>query len=127
MEAKFINMDKTRLFIIIIVTLLVCSNIYLAVMYTLSQLETSDAQEQLKTQETNEKALLFAKLFISKVLLGESTVDFEDRLKLENSVRDVNDQNIFDEWQNFTKSQTDKDVQVSAGRLLDMLFDKVSE
>jgi hypothetical protein len=125
METKPIN--KTRLLIVIIITLLIATNIYFVVMYTLSQFERSDAEAQLKTQKTNEKALFFAKLFIDKVLLGESTVDFEDRLKLENSVRDINDQKIFNEWQNFTKSQTDKEVQVSAGRLLDMLFDKVSK
>lgn len=120
-------MNKTRLFVITIITLLAASNIYLAVMYGLSQLEAAQTRSQLKSQETNEKALLFAKLFIDKVLLGEGTVDFEDRLKLENAVREINDQKIFNEWQTFTASQGDSEVQASAARLLGLLFDKVSE
>jgi len=118
--------NKTRLFIIVIITLLACGNIYLAVLYGLAQLEFRQTQNQLKAQEANEKAVFFAKLFISEVLLGEGTVDFEDRLKLENSVREINDQNIFDAWQTFTKSENEKDIQRSASRLLELLFDKVA-
>ncbi len=120
-------MNKTRLFLIIIFTFLVAGNIYLAVMYSLSRLESIQARNQLENQKTNEKAVYFAKLFVEKVLLGEGEVSFEDRLKLENAVRDINDQKIFDQWQAFTNSQSDKEVQISAGLLLEFLFDKVSE
>lgn len=120
-------MQRTRLFVIIIITLLVASNIYLAVMYGLIQLESAQVQGQLSDQQTNEKALLFAKLFIDNVLLGEDVVSFEDRLKLENSVRDINDQKIFDQWQAFTQAESDKEVQVAAAKLLDLLFDRVSK
>jgi len=119
-------MNKVRLFVITVITLLLASNVCLGVLYTLSRLESNQAQSQLKSQENHEKAIFFAKLFIEKVLLGEGTVDFEDRLRLENAVRDINDQKIFNEWQTFTKSESDKETQSSAGELLEMLFDKVS-
>lgn len=117
-------MNKKRLFLVVIFALLVAGNIYFAVMYSLSRFESARAQSQLKSQESNEKALYFAKLFVDKVLLGEGEVNFEDRLELENAVRGVNDQKIFDQWQKFTESQSDREVQESAGKLLQLLFDK---
>jgi len=120
-------MNKKRFLIIIVITILIAGNIYFALMYSLSRLEFIQVQKELKYQEVNEKVLYFAKLFINKVLLGEGEVDFEDRLKLENAVRDVNDQKIFEQWQVFVGSQNSKDVQTAAGRILDLLFDKVSK
>lgn len=120
-------MNKSRLFLITIITLLAAGNIYFGSMLILEKNKLNEIRDQLKDQETNEKVLFFAKLFISKVLLGEGEVDFEDRLKLENAVRDIGDKNIFDHWQTFTSSQSDKEVQTSAGQLLNLLFDKISQ
>ncbi|MFH1967891.1 MAG: hypothetical protein ABIJ84_00720 [bacterium] len=120
-------MNSSRLFIIIVISLLVAGNVYLGIMLVLEKKELSEAREHLREQEVNEKSLFFASLFIDKVLLGEGEVSFEDRLKLENAVRDIGDKEIFDQWQGFVKSQSDKDVQVSVARMLNLLFDKVSD
>lgn len=120
-------MDKTRFILVVIITLLVAGNMYFATMYFLTRLDLARTQSQIRGQEANEKAVYFAKLFIDKVLMGEGEVDFEDRLKLENSVRDINDQKIFDQWQAFLNSQSDGELQDSAGRLLEFLFDKIAQ
>lgn len=120
-------MQNTRLVIIILITLLAASNIFLAVQYTLSQMELKSVKQQLQIQQTDQKSLFFAKLFVNKFLLGQGTVGFEDRLTLENAVRDINDPVIFKQWQTFTNSQTDYDAQKSAGIMFNLLLDKLSE
>lgn len=119
-------MQKTKLVAIIIV-LLVAGNILFTAMYFLNRAELLRLQEQLKVQQTNEKSLFFAKLFIDKVLLSAGTVNFEDRLKLENAVRDINDPKIFAKWEEFTNSQNDRESQIAVGNLLKLLIIKTSQ
>ena len=88
--------------------------------------ELNLAKTNLKTQETNEKAVLFAKLFIDKILLSQGTVGFDDRLKLENAVRDLNDPQIFAQWQKLTASSGDAETQQIVGSILKMLISKIS-
>lgn len=118
-------MQKTRLFLIIIITILMAGNIWLGVQYFINRAELSQVREQLNIQQANEKVLIFGKLFVDKILLGEGTVLFEDRLKLENGVRDINDKEIFSKWQEFTNSQDNKDSQTAVGNLLKLLFTKI--
>ncbi len=117
-------MQKTRLFLIIIAILMVGA-VYFAVIYFLNRAELLQAQNQLIVQQANEKTLSFTKLFIDKIFLGEGTVNFEDRLKLENAVRDINDKEIFSGWQQFTQSKTDRETQTAVGNLLKLLFAKI--
>jgi hypothetical protein len=118
-------MQKIRLFAIIIITILAVAAVLFAVMYFLDRQELLQARQQLKAQQTNEKVLVFAKLFVDKVLLGEGTVSFDDRLSLENAVRDISDKEIFSDWQEFTNSQSDKESQAAVGNLLKLLFNKI--
>lgn len=118
-------MQKTRLILVIIIAVLIAGNAYFASMYFLNRAELARTGKQLIAQQTNEKVLSFAKLFVDKVLLGKGTVDFEDRLKLENSVRDINDKEIFSKWQEFTNSQSDKQSQTAAGNLLEFLLNRI--
>ncbi len=117
-------MQKTRLFVIII-TILAVGNIFFVAMYFSDRAELLRAKKQLIVQQTNEKILSFAKLFIDKILLGEGTVNFEDRLKLENAVRDINDKEIFSKWQQFTESQNNRESQTAVGNLLKLSLDKI--
>jgi len=54
-------------------------------------------------------------------------LDFETRLSLENSVRDLNDPEIMAEWQNFTNSKTEADAQTSVKTLLGILISKIQK
>ena len=120
-------MNKVRLVLITGITLLIAGNIYLGVQLFLCKTELNRANESLYTKQINEKTLVFAKLFVDKVLKGGSEVDFEDRLSLENSVREINDQEIFDQWQKFVKSGNDSQAQQEVAKLFTMLLNKITK
>ena len=118
-------MQKIRLFVITLISVLTAGNICLGVLYFINHAELVRCEKQTVIQQTNGNVLLFAGLFIDKVLLGQGTVSFEDRLSLENAVRSINDKEIFAQWESFTKSQTDNESQTAVGNLLKLLFGKV--
>jgi len=120
-------MDTKRLILVIVISLLIAGNIYFVVQLFLCKGELNRANEFLYTKQINEKTLAFSKLFVDKVLKGGSEIDFEDRLKLENSVREINDQEIFDQWQKFVKSENDQQAQEEVAELFTMLLDKITK
>jgi len=120
-------MNKTKLVLIIVLLVLIAGNIYLATQLFLCKAELNHANESLYTKQINEKTLVFSKLFVEKVLKGGVEVDFEDRLRLENSVREINDQEIFDQWQKFVKSQNDQQAQQEVAELFTMLLNKITK
>jgi len=118
-------MEKTKFFttVIILISIILAG---VSFFYVFDRIELNNAQKLLKAQQTNEKALALTKLFVEKVLQGESEVGFEDRLKLENAVRDLNDQQIFDQWQKVVKSQSAEETQQAVGDFLNLLLNKIS-
>ena len=77
--------------------------------------------------EINTKVINFTSLFVKKVLQADSEVDFETRLSLENAVRDLKDDEIMKEWQNFTGSKTEAEAQNSVKKLLGILINKIQK
>ena len=95
-----------------------------------TQLYVSSTELKIKTMtlmdyQTNEKVLEFTDLFIKKVLQSKGEVSFEDRLKLENAVREIGDENILNQWQKFTDSQNDDQAQEECKTLIAMLIGKI--
>ena len=119
-------MTKQKITLIIIILLLIIGNVYFGFRYLNTQKELRRTQTVLETQKTNEKVLDFAKLFIEKVLKAETEVDFETRLKLENMVRNLGDEEILTQWQKFTESKTETQAQEEVKNLLEMLVGKIS-
>ncbi len=119
-------MDKAK-FLLIIILVLFLANIYFVTQFVLLNLELKEVQQAVQVQEGDEKSVIFAELFVDKVLSGKGEVSFDDRLKLENAVRDINDQNILLHWQNFVNSKTDIEAQQEAGQLLGLLLVKISK
>ena len=111
--------------ILIIILILLASNVFLGVKYFAAQKEFRQTQTVLAAQKTNEKVLDFTKLFIAKVLKAETEVDFETRLKLENAVRDLNDEEILTQWQKFANSKIEAEAQANVKKLLEILADKI--
>src|SRR3989344_4787023 len=84
--------------LIVVMALSVAGNVLLGA----SLASVTKKNQQLQSLEhLNDSVLNFANLFISKVLRAEGEVSFEDRLQLENAVRDTKDKDIYDTWQRF--------------------------
>jgi len=81
--------------------------------------------DTLKTYQYNDKIISFTKLFIDKVLKAETDVTFEDRLRLENAVREINNSDVLTQWQKFTDAKTEVQAQEEVKDLLDLLVSKI--
>ena len=82
---------------------------------------TKNAQAYQQNQ-INVKILDFANMFTKEILLANKDVDFDTRLALETKVRSLNDKEIFDQWEKFTKSQTKEGATAEAKNLLALLM-----
>ncbi len=118
-------MTNRKTILIIIILILLASNVIFAVKYFVAQKELGQTQAALGTQKTNEKILEFTNLFIGKVLKAETEVDFETRLRLENAVRNLSDEEILAQWEEFTESKTEAQAQEKVKNLLEMLVGKI--
>lgn len=76
-------------------------------------------------QETNKNIVSFALLFINKVLEGSKEISFDDRLQLETTVRNINDDEIYNSWKNFTKATNSTEVQKNFYNLFTVLLKKI--
>lgn len=115
---------KSKIYLFIIIILL-AGNVFFAFKYFAVRKELHQIQTELETQKLNEKILEFTELFIEKVLKAETEVDFETRLKLENAVRNLDDEEILAQWQKFTESRTEDEAQNEVKNLLEMLVNKI--
>lgn len=115
----------SNLFWIILVFILLAGNIFFGAKYFSTIKEIRQIQTALETKKTNEKVLDFTKLFVVKVLKAETEVDFETRLKLENAVRGLGDEEILTKWSKFVESKTEADAQIEVKNLLELLVNKI--
>lgn len=116
-----------KFFIIALVALLLIGgNIFFAYSYFNAKAELTKTQTALSSYENNGKVLAFTKLFIAKVLKSDKEIDFDTRLKLENSIRNLNDKDILAQWQKFVASKTEVDAQIQVKSLLEMLVNKAA-
>jgi len=111
---------------IVVVLLLLAGNIFFIVEYNSLKSELSKSKIALENQTINNKVLDFTKLFIEKVLKADDEVDFETRLKLENAVRNLNDEEVLSQWQKFIDSKTEIQAQEEVKNLLELLVNKIS-
>ncbi len=104
---------------------LILGNVFFGTKYFTLHRELRETKAALQTETINEKILSFSKLFIGKVLRAENEVDFETRLNLENSVRNLQDEEILAAWQKFTRSDTEREAQTEVTNLLGLLMEKI--
>jgi len=124
LENKSANPKRT--IVIAVVLVLLAANIVFLIKYSALQKEFIETKKLVESQQINEKNLNFTKLFIDKVLKAEGEVSFEDRLQLENSVRNLEDEQILTYWNNFVESKTPEEAQNEGRNLLDALIKKIS-
>jgi hypothetical protein len=75
----------------------------------------------LSTSNIDLETLAFMDDFIKIVLKSDTEVSFEDRLKLENSVRELGNDNILASWQSFVNSNDEVEAQANVVALLEVL------
>jgi len=109
--------------IIVVVALSLAGNIFLGV----KLFEAHQEIERIKGKiQLNASVLHFANLFIFKVLKAESEVSFEDRLQIENAVRDTKDPDIIDTWRKLVSAKTQAEAREEIKNLLQLIIDKLS-
>lgn len=106
--------------------ILVGSNIFFSVQYisNIQQQANQDTIEETKSKERLETAR-FLKLFIDTVLNTKETISFENRVKLENDIRQLGDSNLTKQWDLFVGSKDPKTAQEEAVKLMSMLGSKM--
>lgn len=115
---------RTIVFVAIVV--LFVGNVFLASQYYVSLINLQAKDSLLSAYQRNVEILSFTQLFIEKVLKAESEVSFEDRLKLENAVRDIGNKDILEQWNKFTESKTEAQAQIEVKNLLGLLINKIT-
>jgi len=118
--------DRKKIIIIAVILLLAIGNIVFGIGYFSEMLEIQKLRKELGNQQLNVKVINFSNLFIEKVLKAKIEVSFEDRLKLENAVRDLEDPAILNLWEKFTDSKTQDEAQEAVKNLLEVLVKKIS-
>ena len=112
--------------VLIVGVLLILGNVFFAVNYSIAKKELNETNRSLASQDMNEKVLNFTQMFVEKILKSKTEVDFETRLELENTVRELNDEEILNEWKNFIESSSEVEAQEGVKNLLGTLINKVS-
>ncbi|MDD5043608.1 MAG: hypothetical protein PHD51_02975 [Patescibacteria group bacterium] len=118
-------MSVKKAILTVVILLLIAGNVFAITRYFMVFKECQQLKSTLNGEETNGKVLSFTNLFIKHVLKAQGEVDFETRLKLENAVREIDDQEILAQWQKFTESRTEAEAQLEVKNLLEMLVKKI--
>src|SRR5680860_229013 len=108
--------------IVAVIIILVLGNLFFASFSITGILKQRQLEQTVQSQQINSKVLIFAKLFLIKVLRSEGEITFDDRLELENSVRAINNKEIFSAWQAFTKAKDQVEVQQKYYDLFNLLL-----
>ncbi|KKP79637.1 MAG: hypothetical protein UR78_C0010G0002 [Candidatus Moranbacteria bacterium GW2011_GWF2_35_39] len=120
---------KTKIALAVCVAVLFFSSSFLAVKYFSAKKEIANLQQ--KAEKSNNsgdgKVLAFGQLFIEKVLEAQGEVEFETRLELENAVRDLNDEELLNQWKLFVASGDETSAQKEVRNLLKMLMNKIDQ
>lgn len=120
------EMKTLKLLLIIVIVALISALILMTFQWLEMRKELNRAKEFFRVQQMNVSIVGFTNLFINKVLKSIDEVSIEDRLKLENAVREIGDKDILDQWNRFLASKDQKEAQVEVKNLLEILMSKIS-
>src|SRR3989338_9632924 len=115
-------MQKRNFFIPTLILILIAGNIT----FITSWVRASNKLDNITLAiDDSRKTASFLALFVEKVLKAESEVSFEDRLKLENDVRGLNDDQVFKEWKKFIESRNAEDAQSNLKDFISIIVNKI--
>ena len=115
-------LEKTRMVSNILMLLLLIGNIFFSVQYV-SNLRTEAASKDDNTTYRIQVSR-FLKSFIDIVINTQGTVSFDDRVKLENDIRQIHDADLTRLWEVFVGSKDTKEAQANAVKLMSLLATK---
>ena len=118
--------DNTKFLSNILVLILLIGNIFFAYQYV-AVLRTQGLQqkEQNEKAATRTQVAQFNKFFIDTVINNKSKISPDDRIKLENDMRQIHDENLLKLWDAFVNSKDSKATQENAGKLMAALAGKM--
>jgi hypothetical protein len=114
-------LERTRLVSNVLMLLLLIGNIFFSIQYT-ENIKQKDLEARTDRSEQKTKTALFLKLFVDKVINTQGTVSFEDRVKLENDIRQLGIPEIITQWETFVASADSETAQQNAVKLMSMLI-----
>lgn len=121
-EFKSGVLDVTRLVSNILMILLVCMNIYFSINYV-SNIKLNaerDARVQVSS-ESSVKIALALKEFINIVIANDGEIQYSDRVKLENSILQIDNPILNDQWNKFVNSESSAEAQRNAIKVMTTL------
>ena len=110
----------------ILVLILLVGNIFFAYQY-ISVLNSNKNESVAGGQKTtqHEQITNFNKFFVQTVLNSKGGISSDDRIKLENDMIQIHDQDLLKSWNEFVNSKDDKTSQLNAMKLFQLLADKM--
>ena len=116
-------LDKTSIVSNILLVVLLAGNIYLSIQYISNmQMEQNAKVDTTSTRIQTSRVL---KEYIDIVLNTTGSISYDDRVKLENDVRQLQDPVITKQWDAFVASKDAKIAQANAVKLMSMLANKM--
>ena len=120
------GLNRANIFTSFLLVLLLGGNLYFSVQYVQNLKQQNDATEQANsTFNSRLQVAQFLKEFIDTVLNTQGTVSFDNRVKLENDIRQIKDDTLTAQWTTFVNSKDSKEAQQSAVKLMALLADKM--
>lgn len=119
-------LDRSRILANVLMVALVGMNIFFSVQYT-EGIREEGKQAEIEAMRLEERLQnsRFMKLFIDTVLGTNGVISFDDRVKLENDVRTLEDENAIKLWDNFVNSSDSETAQENAVKLMSYLSNKM--
>lgn len=116
-------LERTRLISNILMLLLLAGNLYFSAQYIYNlRNEKVVKVDEGALEIVQIKNANFLKLFIDKVIKTNGTVSYEDRVQLENDVRQIKNPALTAQWELFVNSNKDpKKAEAAAADLMLML------
>jgi hypothetical protein len=118
--------NKKKLVLILAALLLVLGNLFFGIEYFLQAKKIQSLEKEIEARQTNDRVVNFLNIFIENVLKTDKEVSFEDRLKLENAIRDIDDPEILARWEKFTSASYENDIQNGVKDLLQVPVKKIT-
>lgn len=118
--------DNARFLTNLLVLVLLIGNIFFAYQYV-GTLRAQNAEQKQKDEKNVERTQIaqFNKFFIDTVVNNKSKISADDRIKLENDIRQIHDEELIKLWDAFVNSKDGKTTQESAAKLMAALAGKM--